>query len=147
MTEKALAQLKEKLQACNEQAARLKADIEKNELKGINYEGKILFRKDGTGNDYMIVKRQCKDDDKVCLSGLNFYINNSTKELESAEVFFKGWMTWWYDLNEFLNLEKDKNHKVLDKITFKSEIKGYLKTLEIFISDWIERFISENEIS
>ena len=144
MTEKTLAQLKEKLQACNEQAARLKADIEKNELKGINYEGKILFRKDGTGNDYMIVKRQCKDGDKVCLSGLNFYINNSTKELESAEVFFKGWMTWWYDLNEFLNLE---NHKVLDKITFMSEIKGYLKTLEIFIDDWIERFISENEIS
>ena len=144
MTEKTLAQLKEKLQACNEQAARLKADIEKNELKGINYEGKILFRKDGTGNDYMIVKRQCKDGDKVCLSGLNFYINNSTKELESAEVFFKGWMTWWYDLNEFLNLE---NHKVLDKITFMSEINGYLKTLEIFIDDWIERFISENEIS
>jgi murein L,D-transpeptidase YafK len=77
---------------------------------------------------------------KVSLTGLTFYMNDNTGYSDSAEVFFSGWHTWWFDYDEFLDLEKNQKIKVIDRETFTNEIKGYTKSLEIFINDWIERY-------
>lgn len=145
MTEEQLEQLKTELSECYQRASEIRKQINEGKLiaSGINYENKYIVKTDEAGRDYMIVQTQVQDldKDKVCLIGLNFYINDSKQYPECAEIYFKGRHTWWFDLDEFLTLEKDNKIKVLDKETFLNEIKGYLKTLEIFITDWINKFI------
>lgn len=142
MNKKKLSILTEKLNACYQEAADIKKEIEKVKYSGINLDGKCLVKSVGLGKDYLYVERQSIEEESsdVWLTGLNFYICTDKKSPELAEVYFKGWQTWRLDIDEALNL---RDIQVIDKITFMNEIKGYTKTLEIFINDWIDKVLSK----
>lgn len=143
MNKKKLNQLLDELNECYEQASKLQKLINKEKFSDLtDFEGKFLFKKEGLGRDYLFVERCSIDEDssKICLSGMNFYINDDKEDKYSAEVYFKGWQNWWLDLDEALSL---RNIQILDKETFMNEIKGYTKNLEIFINEWIEKKINK----
>ena len=145
--EKEIQELQKQMDEHYEKAWELRDKIEELKLSEKNYKKKCVVRSSGYGapfNDYMIVNDQQLYEDKhkkrVSLTGLTFYMNDNTCYSDSAEVFFSGWHTWWFDYDEFLDLEKSQKIKVIDRETFTNEIKGYTKSLEIFINDWIERY-------
>ena len=145
--EKEIQELQKQMDEYYEKAWELRDKIEKLKLSEKNYKKKCVVRSSGYGdpfNDYMIVNDQQLYEDKhkkkVALTGLTFYMNDNTSYSDSAEVFFSGWHTWWFDYDEFLDLEKNQKIKVIDRETFTNEIKGYTKSLENFINDWIERY-------
>ncbi len=145
--EKEIQELQEQMNDYYEKAWELRDKIEKLKLSEKDYRKKCVVKSSGYGapfNDYMIVDDQQLYEDKhkkkVSLTGLTFYMNDNTGYADSAEVFFSGWHTWWFDYDEFLDLEKNQKIKVIDRETFTNEIKGYTKSLENFINDWIERY-------
>lgn len=142
MNKEKLSILIEKLNACHQEAANIKKEIENVKYSGINLDGKCLVKSEGLGKDYLYVERQSIEEESsdVWLTGLNFYICTDKESPELAEVYFKGWQTWRLDIDEALNL---RDIQVIDKITFMNEIKGYTKTLEIFINDWIDKVLSK----
>lgn len=145
--ENEIQELQKQMNEYYKKAWELRDKIEKLKLSEKNYKKKCVVRSSGYGapfNDYMIVNDQQLYEDKhkkkVSLTGLTFYMNDNTGYSDSAEVFFSGWHTWWFDYDEFLDLEKNQKIKVIDRETFINEIKGYTKSLENFINDWIERY-------
>lgn len=150
---KKIEELKKEQDECYDKAYELRDQIDNLMLEGINYEGKIIQKVEFGEEkcDYLIVKHQSfGSDHRIYLSGLCFYANFDTKDAEVAEVFFNGYHTWYYDFNDFLNLENEgsyKSIKVLDKNIFLEKIKGYTKTLENFINDWIDFYINPDKES
>lgn len=133
-----------------DKAYAMTSKIDELMLDGLNYEGKVLQRVEYGEEkcDFMIVKSQSFGSDRrIYLSGLNFYANFNEGDAEVAEVFFHGYHTWVYDINEFLNLEKPGSYKmikVLDKDKFTEKIKGYVENLKNFINGWIDEYFNPN---
>lgn len=151
--EKEIRELEKLQQEYYDKAWELKFKIEQLKLKDINFEGKFIAKSCNLGvsfDEFMIVRSQqitqVRGKREVVLTGLVFYMEASTCYDDAAEVYFSGNHSWFIPIDDFLNLDKNKKLKEIDKDTFMKEVKGCTKTIESFINGWLDRFIKDLEI-